>query len=64
VSELLASRTAELTTRPTPAEAWHYVLHTVVPGEVVCITGSFFLAAELRPVACRLREERGAEAPP
>jgi dihydrofolate synthase/folylpolyglutamate synthase len=63
VHELLAGRAAELTTWPTPAEAWHYVLHTVVPGEVVCITGSFFLAAELRPFACGLREERGAESP-
>jgi dihydrofolate synthase/folylpolyglutamate synthase len=60
VQELLAGRAAELTTWPIPADAWHYVLQTVVPGEVVCITGSFFLAAELHPLACGRREERRA----
>jgi dihydrofolate synthase/folylpolyglutamate synthase len=35
---------------PTPAEAWQHVLQTAVPGELVCLTGSFYLAAEMRPI--------------
>jgi dihydrofolate synthase/folylpolyglutamate synthase len=32
----------------TPEESWQYVVQTSIPGERVCITGSFFLAAEMR----------------
>jgi dihydrofolate synthase/folylpolyglutamate synthase len=32
----------------TPPEAWRYVVETSVRGERVCITGSFYLAAEMR----------------
>jgi dihydrofolate synthase/folylpolyglutamate synthase len=34
----------------TPQEAWEAVLRTAEPGELVCVAGSFFLAAELRGV--------------
>jgi dihydrofolate synthase/folylpolyglutamate synthase len=35
---------------PTPTAAWQHVFQTAVPGELVCITGSFYLAAEMRPL--------------
>ena len=34
----------------TPREAWETVCRTAEPGELVCIAGSFYLAAELRPL--------------
>ncbi len=33
---------------PQPGEAWKLVQATAAPDELVCITGSFFIAAELR----------------
>ena len=33
---------------PTPADAWQTVRRMARPGDLVCITGSFYLAAELR----------------
>ena len=33
---------------PTPDSAWQTALARITPGHLVCITGSFFLAAELR----------------
>jgi dihydrofolate synthase/folylpolyglutamate synthase len=33
-----------------PLEAWEQALRLATPGALICITGSFFLAAELRPV--------------
>jgi dihydrofolate synthase/folylpolyglutamate synthase len=35
---------------PTPREAWETVCRSAEPGELVCVAGSFFLAAELRPL--------------
>jgi dihydrofolate synthase / folylpolyglutamate synthase len=32
----------------TPQEAWQHVIETSIPGERVCITGSFYLVAEMR----------------
>jgi len=40
----------EVTIRLTPADAWEHARESALPGELVCITGSFFLAAELRPL--------------
>jgi dihydrofolate synthase/folylpolyglutamate synthase len=37
-------------TAATPAEAWQMAQRTAGPEDLVCITGSFFLAAELRPL--------------
>ncbi len=34
----------------TPADAWQHVLQSALSGERVCITGSFYLAAEMRPL--------------
>ena len=35
---------------PQPVEAWNLVRESTAPDELVCITGSFFIAAELRRV--------------
>jgi dihydrofolate synthase/folylpolyglutamate synthase len=43
-------RSVELQTCFTPQEAWQTAIQTVLPGERICIAGSFFLAAELRPL--------------
>jgi dihydrofolate synthase/folylpolyglutamate synthase len=51
VRSLLGGRAAELTVVATPPEAWQYVRRSAMPSELVCIAGSFFLAAELRRVA-------------
>lgn len=45
VQEGIVSETA---IAPTPAEAWDLVLREAEPEDLVCITGSFFLAAEMR----------------
>jgi dihydrofolate synthase/folylpolyglutamate synthase len=34
----------------TPAEAWKLATTTAQPGECICIAGSFYLAAEMRPL--------------
>jgi dihydrofolate synthase/folylpolyglutamate synthase len=52
VREELAERNAtqpEVVEQPTPAAAWEYARLAASRGELVCITGSFYLAAELRP---------------
>ncbi len=33
---------------PTPADAWAAVQRLARPDDLICITGSFFLAAEMR----------------
>ncbi len=38
-----------------PDEAWKIVRQSAVPRELVCITGSFFLAAEMRPLVLASR---------
>ena len=48
--DVLAGRPGELTVCPTPQLAWKHVQQTSVPRELVCITGSFYLAAEMRPL--------------
>jgi dihydrofolate synthase/folylpolyglutamate synthase len=34
----------------TPREAWQLASDSAVPGECICIAGSFYLAAEMRPL--------------
>lgn len=34
----------------TPAEGWNFVRERAAPEDLICITGSFFLAAEIRPL--------------
>jgi dihydrofolate synthase/folylpolyglutamate synthase len=40
----------ELQTAATPGEAWTLAQRLAGPDDLICITGSFFLAAELRPL--------------
>jgi len=46
----LSSQTTELIACPMPQSAWELAVQSAAPGELFCITGSFFLAAELRPL--------------
>jgi dihydrofolate synthase/folylpolyglutamate synthase len=64
VEEFTSGRAVQLITCPTPVDAWNYIEHSAVPGEIVCITGSFFLAAELRHLVDRRCEERVAQSAP
>ncbi len=51
LAELLrATGAVDVTVCPTPRDAWERACRTAVPGELVVITGSFFLAAEMRPL--------------
>lgn len=43
------SHHVDVITSTTPLEAWRTASDTAQPGELICIAGSFFLAAELRP---------------
>ncbi len=45
-------QTAELpaTVSPTPAAAWQQALASAGPDDLICITGSIFLAGEMRPL--------------
>ena len=42
--------TAEVSCVELPADAWSHARRSAIPDELVCIAGSFFLAAELRPI--------------
>jgi dihydrofolate synthase/folylpolyglutamate synthase len=46
-------RQPEVLTTTTPAKAWELATHSAMPGERICIAGSFFLAAELRPLVLK-----------
>jgi dihydrofolate synthase/folylpolyglutamate synthase len=48
IRQMSATRAAELAVCSTPAAAWDFVQQTAEPQELVCITGSFYLAAEMR----------------
>jgi dihydrofolate synthase/folylpolyglutamate synthase len=50
INGLLAGRRAEVTVCDRPATAWEHVIQTRADGELICITGSFYLAAEMRPL--------------
>jgi dihydrofolate synthase/folylpolyglutamate synthase len=43
-------RTAEVLICESPADAWRQVQSTVQTNDLICITGSFYLAAEMRAV--------------
>ncbi|HEX4412790.1 MAG TPA: folylpolyglutamate synthase/dihydrofolate synthase family protein [Lacipirellulaceae bacterium] len=49
----LSDHTTELITCPTPQAAWQFAVESATPGELFCITGSFFLAAEMRPLVLK-----------
>jgi dihydrofolate synthase/folylpolyglutamate synthase len=48
--------TSDVSVHPLPFDAWQHVVRTATDGELVCITGSFYLAAEMRPLL-RAREQ-------
>jgi dihydrofolate synthase/folylpolyglutamate synthase len=53
LSELLrANGSLPATLCPTPADAYHSALAAASPDDVIVITGSVFLAGELRPLLC------------
>jgi dihydrofolate synthase/folylpolyglutamate synthase len=58
MNDALRSRGLESLVCPTPAQAWRHATQNARPGELICITGSFYLAAEMRPLA--LRQNEGA----
>jgi dihydrofolate synthase/folylpolyglutamate synthase len=43
-----AVRAAGITIAPTPAEAWDVVQRRAMADDLICISGSFFIAAEMR----------------
>ena len=49
----------------TPQQAWQYAAETAEPRECICIAGSFYLAAEMRPFihAGRCAAEEGRPFP-
>ncbi len=49
-SETPISRPVSIEILSNPAAAWQHAHDTAQPTELICITGSFFLAAELRPL--------------
>jgi dihydrofolate synthase/folylpolyglutamate synthase len=51
VNEQSAHRGLKSTVCPTPAQAWQHVHDSAIAGERVCVTGSFYLASEMRPLA-------------
>ena len=44
-----ARRRSEISVEPDPVAAWRYARQLARPEDLICITGSFFLAAELLP---------------
>jgi dihydrofolate synthase/folylpolyglutamate synthase len=40
----------------TPGEAWEVACRGAAPGELICVAGSFYLAAELRPLILASRK--------
>jgi dihydrofolate synthase/folylpolyglutamate synthase len=48
LTDVLGGSSEAVVVCPTPELAWQYVQRTFVARELVCVTGSFFLAAEMR----------------
>jgi dihydrofolate synthase/folylpolyglutamate synthase len=48
VHAALGNAPGQVRISPTPHEAWQHVCQTAIPHEQVCITGSFYLTAEMR----------------
>ena len=45
----------DVVSAPRRSEAWQFAIESAVPGECICIAGSFYLAAEMRPLIQRQR---------
>jgi dihydrofolate synthase / folylpolyglutamate synthase len=50
VAEAVGRRPIDVVMCPTPHEAWQFAIDSAAPGECICIAGSFYLAAEMRPL--------------
>jgi dihydrofolate synthase/folylpolyglutamate synthase len=50
VRQALGGVPGDVVVCPAPHQAWRYVRDTALPGERVCIAGSFYLTAEMRPL--------------
>jgi dihydrofolate synthase/folylpolyglutamate synthase len=50
VAATFARKPIDVVMRPTPKEAWQFAIDSAVPGECISIAGSFYLAAEMRPL--------------
>jgi dihydrofolate synthase/folylpolyglutamate synthase len=50
VTTAIARSPIGVATRPTPKEAWQFAIDSAAPDECICIAGSFYLAAEMRPL--------------
>jgi dihydrofolate synthase/folylpolyglutamate synthase len=50
VRHTLAGAQADVKVCPTPRQAWQYACDSAIQGERVCIAGSFYLTAEMRPL--------------
>jgi dihydrofolate synthase / folylpolyglutamate synthase len=50
LAEWLRATDIPITLTPTPREAWRKALDLAGPEDLVCITGSIFLAGEMRPM--------------
>jgi dihydrofolate synthase/folylpolyglutamate synthase len=46
----ISTRPIEILSAPSSNIAVEHALKTAIPNELICITGSFFLAAETRPM--------------
>ncbi len=53
VRSQLAHPATELLSCRTPQQAWDTALQTAAPGDCICITGSFYLAAEMRRIVLK-----------
>jgi len=53
IAELLRPSQVPCTICPDPAEAWQAAWSAARPEDLICITGSVFLAGELRPIVMR-----------
>jgi dihydrofolate synthase/folylpolyglutamate synthase len=50
VTRFATSGRTNVIARAAPKEAWQSAIGSAIPGECICIAGSFYLAAEMRPL--------------
>jgi dihydrofolate synthase/folylpolyglutamate synthase len=50
VSNVALESKTEVVSCSTPQAAWQFAVSSAAPGECICIAGSFYLAAEMRPL--------------
>ena len=58
-----SSRSVEILSAPSSNIGVEHARNTAVPNELICITGSFFLAAEIRPMFTSQTPEPNDENP-